>query len=261
MNRRCVFCLPVSLLLFALATTPAPAATQNWGDFVGDTVMYLDVTELNGEPNLLFSAPSVSGDTLEVDPVNFLSETNPGPGIDITDSELSTTIMSKPGYFIENLMVSEAGDYTLAGLPGALAEASVGAAFFFTVLEVDGVLVPDGPAGVVNMQFTTGGGPNGGEFSLPGDAGTAVPWEGSAFIDVADAMANSSYAGQNATKVRLSFDNTLSTIADDNASAFIKKKVIGGLTIQTNIPEPGSVVLGLMAGAPLALAVIRRRKK
>jgi hypothetical protein len=260
MSRRCVFCLPISFLVCALATMPAPAATQNWGDFIGDTVMYLNVTELNGEPNLLFSMPSVVGDTLEFDPVNFFSDTDPGPGVDITDSELSTVIMSKPGYFIENFMVSEAGDFSLIGLPGALAEANVGAAFFFTVLEVDGAAVANGPSGVVSMQFTTGGGPNGGEFSLPGDAGVAVPWQGTAFIDIASAMAASPFSGQNATKVRLTFDNSLSTIADANASAFIKKKVIGGLTIQTNVPEPGSVMLALVAGVPLALLAAGRRK-
>jgi hypothetical protein len=247
-------------LVCALATMRAPAATQNWGDFIGDTVMYLSVTELNNEPNLLFSMPSVVGDTLEFDPVNFFSEVDPGPGVNITDSELSTIIMAKPGFFVENLAISEAGDYSLIGLPGALAEANVGAAFFFSVLEVGGTAVANGPAGVVSMQFTTGGGPNGGEFSLPGDAGAAVPWQGSAFIDIAAAMAASPYAGQNATKVRLTFDNSLSTIADANASAFIKKKVIGGLTIRTNVPEPGSVLLALLAGVPLALVAVRRQK-
>jgi hypothetical protein len=248
-------------MVCALATATARGATQNWGDFVGDTVTYLDVTELNGEPNLLFSMPSVVDDTLEIDPVNFFSDTDPGPGVDITDSQLSTTIVANPGFFIENLMISESGDYTLIGLPGAFAEASVGAAFFFTVLEIDGVAVFNGPSGVVNMQFTTGGGPNGGEFSLPGDAGAAVPWEGSAFIDIAAAMAASPFAGQSATSVRLSFDNTLATIADANASAFIKKKIIGGLTIQTNVPEPGSVALALLAAIPLALVARRKGQK
>lgn len=259
MSRRFVFCLPVSFLVCALATMRAPGATQNWGDFIGDTIMYLDVTELNGEPNLLFSMPSVVGDTLEFDPVNFFSEVDPGPGVNITDSQLSTVVMANPGYFIDNFLISEAGDYSLTGLPGALAEANVGAAFFFTVLEVDGAAVGNGPSGVVNMQFTTGGGPNGGEFSLPGDAGVAVAWEGTAFVDIAAAMAASPFAGQNATKVRLTFDNSLSTIAAANASAFIKKKVIGGLTIRTNVPEPGSVMLALLAGAPLACIAFRRR--
>jgi len=259
MSRRCVFCLPISFLVCALATMPAPAATQNWGDFIGNTVMYQNVTELNGEPNLLFSMPSVVGDTLEFDPVNFFSEMNPGPGVDITHSELSTTIMASPGFVIENLMIQEAGDYTLVGPPRGFAKASVSATFFFNVLEVDGVAVANGPSGVVNMQFTTGAGPNGGQFSLPGNA-VAVPWQGTAFIDIAAAMAASPFSGQSATKVELVFDNSLSTIADAASSAFIQKKVIGGLTIQTNVPEPGSVMLALVAGVPLTLLAVRRRK-
>ena len=261
MSRRCVlFCLPVSLLLCAVAASPAPAATMNHGDFVGNTVMYLQVTELNGEPNLLFSAPSVVGDTLKVDPVNFFSEAGGGVGADIVDSELNMVVMGKPGFFIQNLQISEAGDHTLIGAPGALGQAQVGASLFFEVLEIDGVAVAGGPNGSVNMQVSTGSGPNGGIYSLPGDGGTNIIWEGSAFLDIAAAMAASPFAGQNATKVRIEYENTLSTFADPTAAAFIKKKVISGLTIQTNIPEPGSVALALVACLPLVAVAIRRRK-
>jgi hypothetical protein len=260
MSRRCLYCLPVSLLLFAAAASPAPAATQNWGDFVGDTVTYLQVTEANGEANLLFSQPSVVGDTLKVDPVNFFSEAGGGVGADIVDSELNMTVVGKPGFFIQNMQISEAGDFTLIGAPGALAQAQVGASLFFEVLEVDGVAVGGGPSGSVNMQVTTGSGPNGGIYSLPGDSGTNVIWQGTAFLDIAAAMAASPFAGQNATRVRVEYENTLSTFAGANAASFIKKKVISGLTIQTNIPEPGSVALALVACIPLVVVAARRRK-
>jgi hypothetical protein len=250
----------VSLLLCAFTATPTPAATMNHGDFVGDTVMFLDVTETNGEANLLFSAPSVVGDTLKVDPNNFFSQVSPGPGADITESQLSMTVMGQGAFFIENLRIREQGDYTLIGLPGALGQASAGASLFFEVLEVNGVAVGGGPTGSVNMQFTTGSGPNGGEFNLPADAGTNVVWEGEAFLDIASAMASSPFAGQNATKVRVQFNNSLATFADANAAAFIKKKVISGLTVQTNIPEPGSIALALLSAIPLAAVALRRRK-
>jgi hypothetical protein len=248
-------------VLCAVAAHLAPAATMNHGDFVGDTVMYLQVTELNSEPNLLFSAPSVVGDTLKIDPVNFLSEAGgAGPAADITDSELNMVVMGQSGFFIQNLQISEAGDYTLIGAPGALAQAQVGASLFFEVLEINGVAVANGPSGNVNMQVTTGSGPNGGMYSLPGNVGTNVVWEGSAFLDIAAAMAASPFAGQNATKVRIEYENTLSTFADPTAAAFIKKKVISGLTIQTNIPEPGSIALALVGCLPLVAMAIRRRK-
>ena len=98
---------------------------------------------------LLFSAPSVSGDTLEFDPVNFEVDVNPGPGVETLNSELHTVVEAKPGFFINNVFIAEVGDYTLVGLPGAFAHASVGAAFHFGVLAIDGSLVGDGPIGSV----------------------------------------------------------------------------------------------------------------
>jgi hypothetical protein len=250
----------VAAIFCALFAVNSPAATMNYGDFMGATITYHDVTEENGEPTLLFSAPSVVGDTLEFNPVNFLAEIDPGPGAEIVDSTIVTVLEAKPGFFINNIEISELGDYTLIGLPAAFAQAEVGAAFFFEVLAVDGVLVGDGPTGSVNMLFTSGAGPNGGEFSLPGDACTAVAWEGTAFLDIDAVMAASPYAGQSATSLRLTFDNTLAVAADANASAFIKKKEIGGIIIRTNIPEPTTIALvaSLAVGA-CGIVVMRRR--
>src|SRR5688572_3958434 len=228
MSRRFVCAAALAAVLAALPANQALAASMNYGDFVGNSVTYRDVTESNSEPNLLFSTPSVVGDTLEFDPVNFFAEVDPGPGSDITDSEINTVVEAQPGFFIDNIQISEEGDFTLEGTPGAFGHAGVGAAFFFEVLAVDGVLVGDGPIGFASMQFTTGGGPNGGQYMLPGDQGNNTPWIGTAFLDINAALAGSPYAGQRATSVRLSFDNTLSAAADDNAAAFIKKKEIGG---------------------------------
>jgi hypothetical protein len=254
MSRRFAFFAAVTAVTMTLPASLALAASMNYGDFMGASVTYR-----NSEPNLLFSAPSVVGDTLEFDPVNFFAEVDPGPGSDITDSEINTIVEAKPGFFIDNIQISEEGDFTLEGVPGAFGHAGVGAAFFFEILGVNGVLVGDGPIGFASMQFTTGSGPNGGMFMLPGDAGNTVPWIGTAFLDINAALAASPYAGQRATSVRLSFDNTLSAAADDNASAFIKKKEIGGIIIRTNIPEPSTLaIVGLVIGAT-SIVVMRRK--
>jgi hypothetical protein len=109
------------------------------------------------------------------------------------------------------------------------------------------------------MQFTSGSGPNGGQFSLPGDQGNATVWQGSAFLDIDAAMNASAYAGQRATSIRLSFDNSLAAAAGADASAFIKKKEIGGIIIRTNIPEPSTfALLGLALGS-IGIVVMRRR--
>ena len=259
MSRRFVFAALTAAVFAALPAFSVLAASMNYGDFVGDSVTYRNVTESNSEPNLLFSAPTVVGDTLEFDPVAFFAEVDPGPGSDITDSEINTIIEAQPGFFIDNIQITEEGDFTLTGLPGAFGHAGVGAAFFFEVLGVDGVLVGDGPIGFASMQFTTGGGPNGGQYMLPGDAGNTTPWIGTAFLDINAALAASPYAGQRSTSIRLSFDNTLSAAADENASSFIQKKEIGGIIIRTNIPEPSTLAMvGLVIGA--AATVVMRRK-
>lgn len=259
MSRRFVFAVAVAATFAALPANVVLAASMNYGDFVGSSVTYRNVTESNSEPNLLFSAPSVAGDTLEFDPVNFFAEVDPGPGSDITDSEISTVVEAKDGFFIDNIEITEEGDFTLEGTAGAFGHAGVGAAFFFEVLAVDGALVGDGPIGFASMDFTTGGGPNGGQYMLPGDAGNGTPWIGTAFLDINAALAASPYAGQRATSVRLSFDNTLSAAADENASSFIKKKEIGGIIIRTNIPEPSTLAIaGLLIGAT-AMVVMRRK--
>jgi hypothetical protein len=258
MSRRCL-CAAVAAAVFSpLFASAALAASMNYGDFVGASVVYRNVTESNSEPNLLFSTPTVVGDTLEFNPVNFFAEVDPGPGSDITDSEIHTVVDAQPGFFIDNIQISEEGDFTLVGIPGAFGHAGVGAAFFFEVLAVDGVLVGDGPIGFASMQFTTGSGPNGGQYNLPGDAGTA-PWIGSAFLNINAALAGSPYAGQRATSVRLSFDNTLSAAADQNASSFIKKKEIGGIIIRTNIPEPSTLAMAALAACAAATVIMRRK--
>jgi hypothetical protein len=258
MSRRCSIAAFFAAALGTLFTQVAPAATMNYGDFVGDSVVYRNVTEENSEAGLLFSAPTVVGDTLEFNPVNFFAEVDPGPGSDITDSQIHTVVQARPGFFIDNIQIDEVGDYTLVGVPNAFGHAGVGAAFFFEVLAVNGTLVGDGPIGSASMQFTSGSGPNGGQFNLPGDVGTD-DWFGSAFLNIAGALSGTQYAGQRVTSVRLSFDNTLSAAADENASSFIKKKEIGGIIIRTNIPEPSTLaMIGLAVGA--SSVVIMRRK-
>jgi hypothetical protein len=221
------------------------------------------VEETNAYANALFDknpgvgSPDVIGNQIFFDPQNFLSQTN-GPGSSVTDSTLTTTLMAKPGKFIDNISISELGDHTLSGLTGGQAEAHVGAAFFWTILEIDNLSNPQ-PTQISNMQFTpgTGIGLNGGHYARPGDNGNAVPWSGSVLIDVSGYLAANGISGR-ATKVRLRFDNTLSTAADAVSSAFIKKKEIGGLAITPNVPEPAICVQLLLASIPLTVARLRR---
>lgn len=242
---KALLCSCAALLLAASA---APAATMNWGDKMdpaGD-VMFLQVEEDSGAGNpILFGDPTAVGNQLVYNPTGFQSQSS-GGGADLIDSTATTTIMANPGKVINNLLFSEFGDYTLSGLSGGQAQATVGAAFFYTVLEVDGspVMLTTETA---SLQVTTGSSANGGEYNRPTDDGTAVPWTGSVLIDLDAYLASQSIQGS-ATKVRLRFDNTLSTAADSVSNAFIKKKEVGGVIITSNIPEPTTAVLVLLAG-------------
>lgn len=247
--------LPGGLLVaVVLLANSVQAGTFSWGDLSdpnGD-VMYLNVTENNGEAAPLFDempgtgSPDVVGNQIFFNPQSFSASASGGAS-DLIDSTLTTVVMAKAGKAIDNISFDEAGDYTLQGLAGGNAMASVGAAFFVTVLEVDGVATLL-PTQTLNMQFTTGSGPNGGTYSRPGDDGTAVVWKGNAFIDV-NAMLNDLNVDGSATKVQLRFDNTLTAAADAVSSAFIKKKVIDGVIVTINkeggVPEPGTVVLAV----------------
>ena len=106
------------------------------------------------------------------------------------------------------------------------------------------------------MQMTTGAGVNGGEYSRPGDDGTAILWNGSVFIDL-DAFLASNNVNGRVTKARLKWDNTLTAAADSVSSAFIKKKTVNGVVVTPNIPEPTTCLLA-MAGL-MACAAVRRR--
>lgn len=257
----CLLSCSASALL--LMSSMTKAASMNWGDLsdaAGD-VMFLQVSEQNTEPTLLFGQPTAVGNQLRFDPQNFQSASSGGAS-NLIDSTATTTIMANAGKSINTLQFTELGDYTLSGLNGGQAQATVGAAFFYTVLEVDGAPVTL-QTETASLQITTGAGMFGGEYNRPGDDGTAVPWQGSVSIDLDAYLASQSLDGS-VTKVRLRFDNTLSTAADAVSNAFIKKKEAGGVVITTNIPidtnqipEPTS---GLMLLVACGVIATRRRR-
>ncbi len=133
---------PVSLLLLALVFSAGHAAPINYGDFSGTTVIYLDVTETAntpGDTEPLFSAPTITGNTLDFNPKGFAASAG-GGGVDITDGQLNFMLRSIAGSVITELSISESGDYTLFGTGSAatslLYAISLG---HVSVLEIDGI--------------------------------------------------------------------------------------------------------------------------
>ncbi len=231
-----------TVVLFAY-TNPAVAVPINYGDFTGSTVMFSQVTEDSGtDPTPLYGAPTVAGDSLDFNPVSFNSFATGAAGVDTTDGTLTLMMMSLPGNFIDTIEFDEAGDFTLTGLSGT-AFAAVTANFFLDITEVDGVGI--NPINISTaMTFT----PSNGDFDLITDGpGPLVngAWAGFLSVDIEQALIDNNVPFVNgATKVSVTFDNTLTTLSELGTSAFIAKKDVGGIGI-TVVPEPAS--LGLLA--------------
>jgi len=254
----------VALVALSLTQTAATAGTFYWGDIAGADVMFLDVTENNGLSSSLFApmpgtgGPTVVGNSLYLDPQGFASQSN--GSAHLIDSTFSTTLMAGPDGAIDDITITELGDYSLGGLSGGQASAEIGAAFFWTILEIDNQAVSFATQ-ATNLILGTGSGPNGGKYARPGDDGTAVIWSGTASIDLGGFLDSLQLSGS-VTKVRLTFDNTLQTAADQVSNAFIKKKsiaiVVGTPDGNGNVPEPTSAVL---MGLGLLAAPWRRRRR
>src|SRR3989304_1258041 len=118
------------------------AAPINYGNFMGNTVTYIDVTENSGtdpqhyppnafppDPNAgLFGKPIVSGDSLDFTPLNFFAISDFSvPPFDPTDGHLTFMVAAKPGKAISNINIEEGGSLRLAGFGPDVTPVDVGA--------------------------------------------------------------------------------------------------------------------------------------
>ena len=241
-----------------LGYSSANAAPIVYGDFDGDTVMYLDVQEESStDPGAsLFGAPTIGGDGLDFDPQAFAASST-GLDSDVTDSNLQFTVMAKPGFGVTSITFSEAGDTSLSGLAGD-AQTTVAALFFVDILEVNiaGVLTPVSVSATpVMMTFSPQD-----SWLLSVDGPGSRAWTGSLFLDLGPTLAANGLGNATATKVGVSLNNTLTASSTAGAAAFIQKKDADArvVTIETKvIPEPASLATLVAA---LAVASVGRRR-
>ena len=244
----------LAALVFVSSSPADVTADILYGDFTGDTVMFLEVTESNTTDEQKFGAPEIFGDQLDFNPTNFRAQSD-GAAV-IQDSQLNMTIMSIPSdILITQVLIDEAGDFTLSGLGAAQAVATVGTNVMFTVTHVNGNIISPVCVGTDQLVFT----PNAnGDFMLPADGGTATPWTGNLDYDIDALLASCGFVDGNATQVDVVLDDTLTATAADGGAAFISKKDFRGLTI--TVPEPSCWGLLLASFAGVS-AFMRRRAR
>lgn len=235
------------------------AAPINYGDFMGNTVTYVAVTEdsSSGDTPPLFGPPTVSGDTLDFNPVGFNAVASGAGGNDITDGNLSFYVVAKPGKAISSLNLAEAGDTSLAGFGTDATLTRVTGTGVLNINEVDGLGI-----GALSIPFSMTFSPTGGIYGLAsnfgGGPGGTIFWSGGKFLDVSGLLtANNIPFVAGATKISINLDNTLTALSQAGTFALIAKKDFGGLSVTVNVPEPTTALLCTLGAC--GVAIMRRR--
>ena len=259
----CTAAAAATCLCLGLTGRQSPRAQINYGTHMGTEVSYVNVTEDSGadEPLPLYGPPTVTGNSIDFNPTGFDAASSNG-GSDVTDSNLVVRIVAKPGFVIESVQLSEAGDTTMAGNvpPGSMGTAT--AVFASGVLDI--YEVNNQPINHISVPFSMSFTPSGGTFFLGTDGGGGpifnTQWNGSVTIPVEQILIANGFdlsAGGGATHVSVDLDNTLTAVSERGTSALIEKKDFGGLTVTTFIPEPTAGALAGVAG----LALLGRRAR
>ena len=228
----------MSLLMASASATQAGMIFPH-GTHMGNTVSFVDVTEDNDSTQAHYGAFETIGDTLTFDPINFGVQDNDLVLSELLDSELQMMIVAKPGYALDTISFSEAGDYKI--ITEGIVSASV--PYFWEISEVDGVAV----TGVTGSGIPL--------FSDSIVSGLATGLWNIGFsvdlnVQLAAYEASNGDLGEYVTKATLNFDNNLAADGMNGGTAFIKKKTFGGVTVTSSVPEPaslGGLLLGMMA--------------
>jgi len=240
---RCLFKASAIALCLAILSTIANAATINYGNVAfPPSGMALQVTESSGtDPVPLYGPPQPVPGGIDFDPMNFVASSVGGGG-DLTDGQLNMTIES-PGLL--SLSLFESGDYSLLGVPPALAtQVAAGAIIAATVTQINGVNIT--PMPLVPSNASVG-------FNLVANPGAVQPWSLGTAINIGGQLG----PGQRATRVEIQINNQLFAVSQATTAAFIAKKEF--FLIGEFIPEPTSAALGALALCGLGMAAARKR--
>ena len=103
-----------STLGVLVAVTSAHADFIQYGDFEGDNVSYIDVTENSITPGALYGQPDIVGDALEFPGTGFISQSEDG-ATSLLDGRLSLIVESNNGQEFSSITIEEFGAYLTFG--------------------------------------------------------------------------------------------------------------------------------------------------
>jgi hypothetical protein len=235
-----LLCALLGLLCLGMWQPVAMAAPISYGSHVGSTVNYINVAEdtTTSDPVPLFGAPVFSADSIDFNPVGFDAQAMGAGGNDVTGARLTFAVEAQPGKFLNNISFSEAGDTTLAGSGNDSTATAVTATGTITVSHAN--FAPITPVvQPIALTFT----PSGGGYGLASDGGGgpifSQQWSGSLLVNIQQIVPN-------ATRVSIDLTNTLTASSQAGTMALINKQDFGGISITVNIPEPGTLILGVL---------------
>jgi hypothetical protein len=250
----------VVLFLAAAICQPSLSASINYGNFPGNTVTFIDVTESSDDPLPLYGAPTVSGDSLTFSPQQFLAKSEfQVPPSDTTDGQLTFMVQADGGQAITEISFEEGGALSVTGFTNIVTDntrVDVSALGFATVTAIDGVAV-DPVAIPINLIFNFGVGGNGTWRFVSEGSVNGFLWEGDQVLDIKQELIDRGKSVQfGATKMNINLDNILFAQSEPLGSARIDKKLFLKIGTTVPVPEPSSLVLAFFG---LVALLVRRR--
>jgi PEP-CTERM motif len=226
----------------------AVGAPINYGSHTGTSVSYVNVTEdtTTGDSQPLFGTPTVTGNSIDFNPVGFDAEASGAAGSDDTGGRLTFSIQAHLGNAITSVQFSEAGDTTLAGVGTDATSTAVTANGTIKINAVDGAAITP-ITRPISLSFT----PSGGTYGLASDGGGLpiyhTQWTGSLTVNLPQILTNASVPfAFGATNISVDLVNLLTARSQAGTDALMNKHDFGGLSITAVVPEPASALLFAM---------------